>query len=143
VCTNCLKDLKIQFTHDTKHGIATFNPVPIDMPDEYNLNLHMPADSIKKLLGTPEFTSIQGGIWLDHCNDFMEFIGIWEPKDFSNYSELSGKSLFMEMTEEDSNHLWSEWELSDNETDEIWIDVQYYAFKCTQCNKLKGYWDMG
>lgn len=46
------------------------------------------------------------------------------------------------MTEDDINHLWDNCELDENELKITWIGAQYYAFQCTQCDTLLGYWDM-
>lgn len=142
ICTQCVNNAELKFSHDTRFGIVSHSEIPIETPPEFDVKQHMPHDSIQKLLNTPEFTSIQGGIWMDHCNDFMNFIGIWTPKDFTVNAQTTGRELFLKMTEEDYQNLWGDYELDENETKYNWDDAQYYAFQCTKCTVLKGYWDM-
>ncbi|RPH31399.1 MAG: hypothetical protein EHM93_13675 [Bacteroidales bacterium] len=141
-CLDCLLRMEFYFTHDTEKGFVTYENLPIHIAEEININKYVSSESISKLLITPNYSNIQGDNWKLHCDDFMNFIGIWEPLDFTNNSpDMNGKKLFLEMTDENYNHLWEECELEDNERDKCWIDVQYYAFQCTKCGKLKGYWN--
>jgi uncharacterized protein CbrC (UPF0167 family) len=141
LCTDCLRVVNIEFSHDTEKGIVSKNGLLPNTPDEYNIYKHVKLEYIKKLLDTPEFRTIQGGQWKLHCDDFMEFQGVWEPSDFTEHSKTNGKDLFMKMTEESSNFLWDEVELKDNETEDTWANVEYYAFKCLHCKKYKGFWE--
>jgi uncharacterized protein CbrC (UPF0167 family) len=141
-CLDCLQKSDFKFIHDSEFGVVTVENQPFELSDEHNIKKHVSDDRIEALCRTPNFTNIQGGVWQIHCHDFMVFIGIWEPADFTEKSpDKNGKSLFLEMTEETYNHLWDSCELADAETKNCWEDVFYYAFECKHCGKLKGYWD--
>jgi uncharacterized protein CbrC (UPF0167 family) len=142
ICLTCLQNETIKFSHQTESGIVTFRDYAPDPRFEPDVRELVSQDSIDKLLITPEFSSIQGEIWLVHCDDFMQFIGIWEPVDFTENSENGdGRELFKLMTSEDFDHLWDEVELAKDERTHTWEGVQYYAFKCLHCGKLRGNWD--
>jgi hypothetical protein len=48
--------------------------------------------------------------------------------------------LFLEMTDNDLNHLWDE-SLEDGKLElKSWY-ATYYAFECQHCGKLRGNWD--
>jgi uncharacterized protein CbrC (UPF0167 family) len=141
-CLDCLSKNDIRFTHDSEYGPVTSDELSPELEDIGDIKKHVSEKSIKELLITPEFTNIQGGAWKIHCNDFMIFRGIWEPSDFTeNSNERNGKKLFMDMTDEESNQIWDEYELIDSEIENTWEDIQYYAFECCHCGKLRGYWD--
>ena len=71
----------------------------------------------------------------------MIYKGTWEPGDFyRNSKNGNGRDLFLEMTDQDLNHLWDE-SLEDGEIElKSWY-ATYYAFECRHCGKLRGNWD--
>lgn len=143
ICLDCLLITDIKFSHDSEHGPVISENLPPDFLEEIgDIKKHINENYIKELLRTPEFSNIQGCRWMIHCNDFMIFRGIWEPIDFTeNSTDRNGKKLFIEMTDKDYIHLWDDCELAENEQEYSWEDVQYYAFECRHCGKLRGYWD--
>jgi uncharacterized protein CbrC (UPF0167 family) len=99
-----------------------------------------PEESLSELLRTPLFHTWQTESWLTHCNDFMAYVGTWQPANFYESSPVGdGKALFLEMTEED-NHLWDE-SARENELHLQSWHATYYVFKCIHCAKLRGNWD--
>ena len=71
----------------------------------------------------------------------MLFKGTWEPNDFYNHSkDGDGRRLFLDMTDEEWNHVWDE-SLEDNETILTEWHATYYVFECKHCGKLRGNWD--
>jgi uncharacterized protein CbrC (UPF0167 family) len=99
-----------------------------------------PESSLVALRRTPQFTSWQQGIWLAHCDDFMRYIGTWEPTDFyRNAPDGDGRRLFVEMTDEYKN-LWDESLPSEGGRLVTW-HATYYAFQCRHCGKRRGNWD--
>lgn len=143
ICLDCLLTTNVKFSHDSEYGIVTLENLPPELLEDIgDVKNHVSEKCINDLLLTPEFSNIQGGRWLGHCNDFMVFKGIWEPVDFTEKSEdKNGKKLFLEMTSKEQAHLWDECELNDNETEYSWEDIQYYTFECRHCGKLRGYWE--
>ena len=140
-CIDCLKQTKLEFIHESEFGIVTLEKLPFELDYDEDIKKHVSEDQIKEMLQTPQYKSFNSGMWRIHCKDFMEFIGIWEPADFTlNSPDSNGKKLFLEMTE-DSNHLWDECELKEDELEDTWEDVQYYTFICKHCGRLRGYWE--
>jgi len=83
----------------------------------------------------------QQELWLVHCNDFMTYLGTWEPADFyANAEAGDGRSLFFEMTEPEYQHLWDASIREGENRLESW-QAEYYAFRCNHCGKLRGNWD--
>ncbi|MCU0352449.1 MAG: CbrC family protein [Cytophagales bacterium] len=143
ICLDCLSNTDIKFSHDSECGPVVWENVPSTVLADFgNVRDYVAERSIRELLITPAFTSIQGGIWKVHCKDFMVFRGIWIPCDFTaNSQNNNGKKLFLEMTDRDCHRLWDDCELNDDETEKSWEHVQFYAFECRHCGKLRGYWD--
>ncbi len=101
---------------------------------------------------TPTIAMFQGGQYLSHCNDFMVYIGRWNPCDFEKNSvDGDGRKLWMKMIiDEDYDYLWDqtmedikkygdEWAQYENSgwSEGAWV----YIFKCKHCNDLKCSWD--
>ena len=140
-CLQCLRDGKFEFWHDTEYGVLDER----GLTKVYKPNMdNPPAIEIEKLIElkrTPQIVTWQQELWLTHCNDFMTYIGTWEPMDFYRKSKNgNGRDLFLEMTDDDLNHLWDE-SLEDGELElKSWY-ATYYAFECRHCGKLRGNWD--
>ena len=140
-CVKCLREGKFEFWHDTEYGMLDEN----GLKKVYNHNMDNPPPmEIEKLIElrrTPQIVTWQQELWLTHCNDFMTYIGTWAPSDFSRNSKNgNGRELFLEMTDDDSNHLWDESLNQDESNLESW-HATYYAFECGHCGKLRGNWD--
>ena len=141
ICIDCLKSIKIITTHDTAFGYVA-NDLPEEMLDESAIQ-HVPKESFEEMQRTPRFLTLQGENWMGHCNDFMDYIGTWEALDFTNNSkDRNGKRLFNEMTNDDFQHLWDDFELAENESKYTWEDCLYHTFECRKCKIKKGYWEL-
>ena len=141
LCMDCLKTIDLTFAHNTEKGLVSKDPILFGQSDELDISIHVPLESIKKLMLTPNFDAPYDAPWLICCKDFMLFIGIWEASNFTRASETSGKELFMQMTDSDYNDLWDELELNDNEEEFTWTGIKYYAFDCPTCNTKRGNWE--
>lgn len=140
-CYACLREGRFEFWHDTEFGLLDEN----GLDNIYKRDIAVPASlAIEKLIElkrTPQFITLQQGLWLTHCDDFMVYKGTWEPKDFySNSKDGDGKALFMSMTDEDMNHLWDDSLPENKNILEEWYST-YYVFECSHCGKLRGNWD--
>ena len=82
------------------------------------------------------------GFDLDHCNDFMAYIGTWEPAAFVRNSPMGdGRDLFLRMTRDPGlQFLWDTCLGPDEAAPAAWR-VTYYAFRCLHCGELAGNWD--
>ncbi len=142
-CRNCLSEGRFEFWHDTEWGLLDED----GLKKVYLHNQQNPpavgVEILTELRRTPRIATCQNEIWLTHCADFMIYKGTWEPSDFyANSKEGDGKKLFLEMTDTEGNHLWSE-SLPEGETKlEEWY-ATYYVFECRHCGKLRGNWDCG
>ena len=102
--------------------------------------LGFPKASLAELRCTPRIVTWQQELWLTHCNDYMVYVGTWEPKDFyANASDGDGRSLFLRMTDV-YNHLWDS-SLPKGEERLVSWHATYYAFRCLHCGMLRGNWD--
>lgn len=140
-CFACLQKGRFEFWHDTEIGLLDEN----GLRHEYKHNKPPPRDftrsALLELRRTPRFVTWQQELWLTHCNDFMAYLGTWEPKDFySNASDGDGRKLFHEMTDKEFHHLWDRSLQPDATRLERWHAV-FYAFRCLHCGKLRGNWD--
>lgn len=140
-CCECLQLGRFEFWHDTEIGMLDENGLTHVYKHNKQPPAEFPASALIELRRTPQLITWQQEIWLTHCNDFMAYIGIWEPKDFyANASDGDGRALFHAMTDKDYRHLWDE-SLSPGATQlESW-HASYYAFRCLHCEKLRGNWD--
>ena len=140
-CITCLRKGEFEFWHDTEFGMLDKN----GFEKVYNHNMENPPyvdnENLIELRRTPQILTWQQELWLTHCDDFMIYKGTWSPEDFTKNSKNGdGRQLFLEMTEEDMNHLW------DDSTEEGELELAewyatYYVFECVHCRKLRGNWD--
>jgi len=139
-CLACLKAGRFEFWHDTEIGVLDED----GLTQVYKHNRMPSPDFLKSALvalrRTPQILTWQQELWLTHCNDFMVYIGTWEPKDFYQHSPTGdGRALFYEMTDEWQN--LRDDSLAEGEGIlEKW-HATYYVFECKHCGKLRGNWD--
>ncbi len=140
ICINCLAIIDIEAFHDTKHGFVG-KDIPIELVDEDAMKI-VKKEYYEEMLKTPYYTTYQGEQWMCHCENFMDYIGIWDAPDFTKESgNDNGKELFEEMTISGYHHLWDEFDLKVNEKNESWEDALYHAFQCRHCKIKQGYWE--
>jgi uncharacterized protein CbrC (UPF0167 family) len=140
-CFACLQQGRFEFWHDTEIGVLDES----GLTHVYNHNKIPPPDFSEKALielrRTPQIVTWQQELWLTHCSDFMIYVGTWEPKDFNrNAPDGDGRSLFLQMTDPDINHLWDESFSKKGKSLLSW-HATYYVFRCAHCGKLRGNWD--
>ena len=140
-CASCLKKGRFEFWHDTEIGVLDEN----GLKHIYDHNKRPPQDfmhaSLVELRKTPQVVTWQQEVWLTHCNDFMAYIGTWEPRDFTaNAPDGDGKALFMSMTDDDSKHLWNASVKDGDDRPSSWY-ATYCVFRCLHCGSLRGNWD--
>jgi hypothetical protein len=162
-CYDCLRFGRFEFTHYTEAGFLdhegllsweapeekviavdpTGNVVEVSVIPAHDVAPPgFSAETLTELRRTPGFRTLQGGAtWLCHCDDFMAYLGEWEPSDFHRHApDGNGQALFEAMTDDEwQRELWlpgespSGWER---------FDVPpYYAFRCLHCDILRGWWD--
>jgi hypothetical protein len=162
-CYDCLKNRCFGFFHITEagyldeNGITNYNENNEDEkphifignetgeisinydPDISSFTREIPQlseESIDEMRCTPVFPTWQEVGWPIHCNDFMIYLGSWQPKDFELFNNGNGRLLFLDMTDREYHNCWPSEQVSKEE----W-GIAYYAFKCTQCDKLRGICD--
>jgi uncharacterized protein CbrC (UPF0167 family) len=140
-CYSCLRSGRFEFWHDTEIGLLDEN----GLSHVYNHNKAVPdgfpTAAMVELRRTPQVVTWQQELWLTHCNDFMQYIGTWEPKDFyANATNGDGRALFFEMTDDDYRHLWDASLTPGRSRLDSWY-ATYYTFHCLHCGKLRGNWD--
>jgi len=141
ICTDCLIDKHLVFAHNTEKGLVSKDPILFGQADEFDIRLHVPLESISKLMSTPNFEAPADAPWLICCKDFMKFKGIWTPSHFTEHSTTTGKELFLSMTDKEDNIIWDDLDLVDNEDHYTWEGINYYAFHCKSCNSYRGNWE--
>jgi hypothetical protein len=139
-CYSCLKAGRFEFWHDTDIGVLDSD----GLTGVYNHNKRpppaFPQAALLELRRTPQILTWQQELWLTHCNDFMAYLGTWEPKDFYVHApDGDGRSLFVKMTDE-FDHLWDE-SLREGQERLIAWHATYYVFRCLHCGELRGNWD--
>jgi uncharacterized protein CbrC (UPF0167 family) len=140
-CLSCLRAGRFEFWHDTEFGLLDQN----GLSHFYNHHKPPPAEfppaALVELRRTPQIVTWQQEIWLAHCNDFMAYLGTWEPADFyANAPDGDGPALFREMTDEAHRRLWDASLPLGAARLECW-HATYYAFACLHCGIRRGNWD--
>lgn len=142
-CADCLKEGRFGFWHDTDIGLLLDETRLTQMYDGAALPPPaFPASALIELYRTPQIVTWQQELWLTCCNDFMAYLGTWEPEDFVRASPTGdGRSLFLGMTRDSAlRHLWDQSLEAGETTPRGWHAV-YYAFQCLHCEGLAGNWD--
>lgn len=154
-CLDCLGAGKFEFWHDTEIGMLTETGL------KKFYNHHVPPSptfsqrAISSLRKTPQYLACQQEIWLVHCDDFMTYLGTWQPSDFVCQSaDGDGRSLFLAMTDarlmgidqlkpgkkNDLALAWDSVVSVDSPVPDDW-GINYYAFRCRHCGLLRGHYD--
>jgi uncharacterized protein CbrC (UPF0167 family) len=141
-CAECLLHGQFEFWHDTDIGMLDEQ----GLEKVYKHNAEPPSDFPERALAdlrrTPRIVTWQQELWLSHCNDFMVYMGTWQPADFVQKAATGdGRTLFLKMTRDPGlQFLWDEC-LEEGETAPATWNVTYYAFRCLHCGDLAGNWD--
>ena len=140
-CFSCLRAGRFEFWHDTEIGTLDENGLMNVYKHNQPAPPNFPTNALADLRRTPQIVTWQQELWLVHCNDFMAYLGTWEPPDFyANAPDGDGRALFHQMTDDDYSHLWDESLPDGAERLDSWY-ATYYVFRCLSCGKLRGNWD--
>ena len=154
-CYDCLRQDRFGFTHDTEVGFITedgilsfddFDDTPqrvftVTSDGEVVANNtplvnppkpHVSEEAISEMRRTPDFSTWQDFIWPAHCDDFMAYLGIWEPEDFAQAApEGEGRQLFLDMVNPAFHSLWPEY-------GDATFGKNILAFQCLHCQIQTG-----
>ncbi len=138
-CFVCLAAGRFGFDHDTDIGTISGDGLsPRHEPPPPGFR----ADALDTLRHTPDVARWQYEPWLTHCDDFMAYLGTWQPSDFvRNAPDGNGRSLFLRMTpDEPERDLWDQCAEGAAVPEDGW-HASYYAYRCLHCGELAGNWD--
>ena len=153
-CLPCLSKGKTLLSHETELGfledgvvsqfdIEKLDFAPIELPSKFL------AESLHELARNPSFKSHQGQGYLIHCDDFMRYIGRWEPENFERLGEESGRDAYIKMADGDPQ-LWDETEQEKARREDSWagyVNSNWaygswcYVFECIHCAQRRCTWD--
>jgi uncharacterized protein CbrC (UPF0167 family) len=153
-CLECLSAGRSLVEHETELGfagesefsqfdLASLEMVAVELPAAFSV------ESLSELSRTPDFKSHQGREYLVHCNDFMRYLGRWEPEDFADTIGESGRETYLAMADGDPQ-LWDETEKEKKEAGRRWplyresrwaFGSWCYVFECLHCGKRRCSWD--
>jgi hypothetical protein len=140
-CFSCLRAGRFEFWQDTEVGLLDKTGLTYVYKHNRPPPADFPASALVELRRTPQIVTWQQEIWLTHCNDFMAYLGTWEPKDFyGNAVNGDGRALFHEMTDQELRHLWAASLPRGATRLESW-HATYYVFGCLHCGIRRGNWD--
>jgi uncharacterized protein CbrC (UPF0167 family) len=141
-CARCLSEGRFEFWHDTDIGVLDKNGLSHVYKHNGTPPPNFAPQALTELRRTPRIVTWQQELWLTHCDDFMAYIGTWEPKDFVRNSQSGdGRTLFLRMTRDlELRFLWDQCLEPGEMAPGSWHAV-YYAFRCLHCGDLAGNWD--
>jgi predicted DNA-binding WGR domain protein len=149
-CMDCLRAGKFELLHvleeESKlllknalfirdpYGTRESHPGDWDEFDQFVQEItSIPLGNRNELMRTPVIWTTQSEDWLVHCNDFMQFVGIWRARDFVREGKevgLSPAQMFDKICFD-----WSgEYENFVVNTD---AGELVYVFKCRHCQLLR------
>ena len=129
-CCACIQAGHLEFRHATEQGMVG------SLQDLARLFPKIAAEKGREFLITPDFRANQEPLWLTHCDDFMNFIGVWQRDDLE--SEASRQNLkphvlfnriAVKTDFDDERPSWSKWDLGQ----------EFYVFECRHCKVKRGY----
>ena len=142
-CPECLQAGHFTIIHDTEIGLITNDDkvilneinsddkydfiVPLDAEDK----IGMPEERLRQLQRTPHFLTCNDVTWMVCCQDFMAYLGEWQPEDFAS------RETFVEAMTNQSDPsmirmLWPEGETLDS-----FGEVVVHVFRCLHCSRLR------
>jgi uncharacterized protein CbrC (UPF0167 family) len=149
-CYACLRSGKAAITKDTElgmisweqafegvtHGVPGLSRSDFEMvPKEDDwVGARLPQEMMFELLGTPNYSSIQGERWQFCCRRPMVFVGEWSRNEFSRRAaDGDGRRLFEEIVQDTVPGLWE---------DELHDITGVYVFRCPSCARFTAHWDI-
>lgn len=158
-CYDCLRRDRFGFMHGTDIGVITEDGLlTFDEPDDGPKRIFVVTDdgetvtgnvplisqpcpsvseeAIAELRRTPSFSTWQDFSWPIHHNDFMAYLGIWEPEDFEQLSASgNGRELFLEIVDPDLHDLWPTDQLTN-------FRDNFIVFECLHCSTKTALFDI-
>jgi uncharacterized protein CbrC (UPF0167 family) len=149
-CYDCLRAGKAAITTDTElgmvsweqayegmtHGIPGMSRPDFELVDGEDgwVRARLPQAVMFELLRTPNYSSIQGERWQFCCKQPMVFIGTWSRERFKTEAENDdGESLLNELVQDVVPGLWE---------DRLHDITGIYVFRCAECGRRTGHWDI-
>lgn len=129
-CCACIQAGSLEFRHTTEQGIVG------SLQDLARLFPKIAVEKGREFLSTPDFRANQEPLWLTHCDDFMDFIGVWQREDLASEAgrqKLKPNVLFNRIAVktdfDDERPSWGKWDLGQ----------EFYVFQCRHCKAKRGY----
>lgn len=150
VCYDCLRSGKAAITTDTElgmisweqayegltHGIPGMSRSDFELVEGEDgwMRARLPSEMMFELLRTPNYSSIQGEQWQFCCQRPMIFIGNWSRERFRNEApDGDGEALMRTIVEQVVPGLWE---------DQLHDVTGIYVFRCPECGRRTGHWDI-
>ena len=148
-CLDCLAAGRSRIEHETEigyadaEGLSTFDLTSLEM-SAIKPPRGFPTQALEELSRTPDFQSHQGGVFLVHCNDFMRYLGRWEPEDFAGPDGRPSRDAYL--AADGDSALWdataAESEPGEADEKSKWAHGAWcYVFDCLHCGKRRCSWD--
>jgi len=149
-CYHCLRSGKAAITTDTElgmiswaqayegltHGFPGLSRSDFELVDGGDgwIRARLPSEMMFDLLRTPNYQTIQGERWQFCCQRPMIFIGSWSRERFTNEADDGdGEALLNEIVQDVVPGLWE---------DQLHDVTGIYVFRCPNCGRRTGHWDV-
>lgn len=143
-CPECLQAGHFGCGHDTEIGMTTDDGkvllMDIDSDDEDDF--FVPISEAAEKIGiseecllefhhTPDFSYWNVGVWKVCCNDFMAYLGKWQPENFAS-REAFVEAIAPETEPSLVRLLWPE-----DETPDDFGEIVVHVFRCLHCERRR------
>lgn len=150
ICYNCLRAGKAIMAKDTELGMVFEESIEkeltLGVPGLVNKDFEIVSGEwnqaklersmIMELLTTPAYVTMQGEQWLYCCKKTMVYIGEWDMNEFDRVGDSlnqSGRDYFKQIMVPEMNY-WDDGSIGDS--------VGCFMFRCSDCGKHRGHWDI-
>ncbi|WP_394795575.1 CbrC family protein [Armatimonas sp.] len=142
-CPECLQAGYFGFNHDTELGMIIEDKVllmGIDSDDEEDFlvpirdaaeKIGMPEAQLRELQRTPCFLTCNNVTWMVCCQDFMAYLGQWQPENFAS------REAFVEAMSRQSDFSTIRWLWPEDETNPHFGEMVIHVFRCLHCSRLR------
>lgn len=142
-CPECLQAGYFGFNHDTELGMIIEDKVllmDIDSDDEEDFlvpirdaaeKIGMPEAQLRELQRTPCFLTCNDVTWMVCCQDFMAYLGQWQPENFAS------REAFVEAMSRQSDFSTIRWLWPEDETNPHFGEMVIHVFRCLHCSRLR------
>ncbi len=151
ICYDCLRAGKAIMSKDTElgmvfkesiekeltHGLPSLENKDFEIVSgEWN-QAKLGRSMIMELLTTPSYITLQGEKWLYCCKKPMAYIGEWDMHDFDRVGDSLnrlGRDYFEQIIVDPVLDYWDDGSVGDS--------VGCFMFRCSDCGKHRGHWDI-